>query len=194
MQRWVDATAAPAQDGALAGVAWGVAVVNDAKYGYDARGDTLRITLLRSPKSPDPQADMGTHRFHYAIVPHTGDWRSQPIEAAAVDLNEPLRVLAIAPEAGSGTVRSIAGPVSVAGAGVTLGAVKRAEDGDALVIRLVETHGRAATAALRVRGAASLLETDLLERPTGASITGVDGLFRVQLKAWEIRTLKVSVR
>lgn len=186
MLRWVEATAAPGQDTTGTGTVWGVAIANDSKYGYDAHGDTLRITLLRSAKAPDPRADMGTHHFHYALVPHPGDYRAQAIEAAAVDLNEPLRVFPV--DAHPGASGSIDGPVSVAGAGVRLGAVKRAEDDGATVIRLVETHGRPTTAAVRVAGASSLIETNLLERPTGASISGQGGLFRVPLKPWEIRT------
>src|SRR5205814_1670135 len=51
----------------------GLSVINNTKYGYDAVGNQLRLTLLRSPKWPDPDADMGHHHFQYALYPHAGD-------------------------------------------------------------------------------------------------------------------------
>ncbi len=53
----------------------GLSLINDAEFGYDAVGNTLRLTLLRSPKWPDPDADMGHHHFHYALYPHAGTWK-----------------------------------------------------------------------------------------------------------------------
>ncbi|MDH7570868.1 MAG: glycoside hydrolase family 38 C-terminal domain-containing protein, partial [Armatimonadota bacterium] len=54
---------------------YGVALLNDCKYGYDVRGNVLRLSLLRAPKNPDPNADMGRHLFTYALYPHPGDVR-----------------------------------------------------------------------------------------------------------------------
>ncbi len=54
---------------------FGVAVLTDSKYGYSAFGDTLRISLLRAPRSPDPEADIGRHAFTYALLPHAGGWQ-----------------------------------------------------------------------------------------------------------------------
>ena len=51
------------------------ALLTDSKYGYSCFGGELRLSLLRSPKSPDPEADMGAHDFAYALVPHAGGWR-----------------------------------------------------------------------------------------------------------------------
>src|SRR6202021_3024223 len=66
----------PAQQWAdLGDGAHGLSVINESKFGYDAAGNVLRLTLLRSPKWPDPDADMGHHHFHYALYPHTGTWK-----------------------------------------------------------------------------------------------------------------------
>ncbi len=195
MQRWIDASA----DG------FGVALANDGKYGYDAKGDTVRLSLLRAPKWPDPGADMGVHHFRYAIVPHDGDWRSEAVWQAAEDLNDPLRAvpLAVTPSetedagAPSGTrgagAASVPGFVALEGApGVELGALKRAEDGDGTVIRLVERYGRPEDVTARFRGPVVLQPTDLLERPAGAAVRSApDGTVRLHLDPWKIRTWKV---
>ncbi|HEY2895930.1 MAG TPA: glycoside hydrolase family 38 C-terminal domain-containing protein, partial [Gemmatimonadaceae bacterium] len=80
MQRWLDASSH----------GFGVAVVNDGKYGYSASGDTLFITLLRSAKWPDPHSDIGMQHVGLSIVPHAGDWHAPEIRAAAAELNSPL--------------------------------------------------------------------------------------------------------
>jgi alpha-mannosidase len=48
----------------------GFSLINESKYGYDAAGSTLRISLLRSPVDPDPNADRGHHHFSYSLYPH----------------------------------------------------------------------------------------------------------------------------
>ena len=53
----------------------GFSLINESKYGYDAAGHTLRISLLRSPTEPDPEADRGHHHFSYALYPHAGGWQ-----------------------------------------------------------------------------------------------------------------------
>lgn len=56
---------------------YGCALLNDCKYGYDAKHAVLRLTLIKSSTMPDPEADQGLHRFTYALLPHSGDWRSE---------------------------------------------------------------------------------------------------------------------
>ncbi|HET6946143.1 MAG TPA: glycoside hydrolase family 38 C-terminal domain-containing protein, partial [Gaiellaceae bacterium] len=70
---------------------FGAAVLTDSKYGYSCYGSELRVSLLRSPKSPDPEADMGRHEFAYALVPHSGDWREAGIVREGALFNAPLR-------------------------------------------------------------------------------------------------------
>ncbi|MEJ2186015.1 MAG: glycoside hydrolase family 38 C-terminal domain-containing protein [Gemmatimonadota bacterium] len=181
MQRWVDAS----QGG------FGVALVNDGKYGYDVQGDTVRLTLLRAPKYPDPDADMGTHTFTYSVVPHTGDWRSPDVLDAAEALNLPLRAVPVAPHPGAGR----GGPfLRIEGGTAVLGALKRAEDGDALVVRLVEREGRAGVTRITLPWPFTATETDLLERPTGQPRQADTGTLDVPLRPWQIETLVVRRR
>src|SRR5205814_7699416 len=70
---------------------FGAALLTDSKYGYSCYGNELRISLLRSPKSPDPEADMGRHEFAYALVPHRGGWREAGVLGEAAQFNAPIR-------------------------------------------------------------------------------------------------------
>ena len=65
-------------------------VINNTKYGYDAVGNLLRLTLLRSPKWPDPDADMGHQHFQYALYPHAGTWKDAMTVRHGYEYNYPL--------------------------------------------------------------------------------------------------------
>ena len=185
MQRFVDVDA---RDGS-----YGVAFVNDSKYGYSAHGDTLFLSLLRAPKYPDSTADMGTHHFMYSIVPHTGDWRAPAVREAATAINAPLVVIPVAAHAGTKTVSESFATLS--GPGVEMTAVKRAEDGDAVVMRLVETAGRPADATVTLgaalASATTVTEADLLEQPIGPASPISRKSITMHLAPWEIRTILI---
>ncbi|NET54903.1 MAG: alpha-mannosidase [Symploca sp. SIO2E6] len=76
---------------------YGVSLLNDGKYGYDAQSSQLRLTLLRSPNWPDPQADRGIHHFTYALYPHSGSWQSAGVVRQGYELNLPLQLLSCPP-------------------------------------------------------------------------------------------------
>jgi len=75
--------------------AYGVSLLNDSKYGYDAQPSQLRLTLLRSPNWPDPGCDRGHHQFTYAIYPHSGSWQAARTTHQGYQLNRPLRPLVL---------------------------------------------------------------------------------------------------
>ncbi len=179
MQRWIDASAG----------GWGVSLVNDSKYGYDVRGDTLRLTLLKAATWPDPEADQGVHRFRYALVVHDGDWRSGATEVAADELNRPLQAVPVGVHGGEGRAR---GFLRVEGA--ELGTLKMAEEGGDLVVRLVERHGRAAPVRLELPWPFEWREVDLLERAEGAWTASDGAAAELALAPWEIRTLRLRRR
>src|SRR5256885_17260938 len=77
---------------------FGAALLSDCKYGYSCYGNELRMSLLRAPKSLDPEADMGTHEFAYALMPHAGGWREAGVVAEALRFNVPVRWAAVAPD------------------------------------------------------------------------------------------------
>ena len=123
---------------------FGVALLSESKYGFSTFGNTMRMSLLRAPKHPDPQADMGRHEFAYAIMPHAGNWREAGVVAEAQRFNVPLL---FAPVAAQLPPRSFA---AVDDANLVLDTIKRAEDSPAIVLRLYECHGARGTARLTV--------------------------------------------
>jgi alpha-mannosidase len=134
--RWVD----------LSEGGYGVSLLNDCKYGYDVEGSTLRLTLLRGPEYPDPNADRGEHDFTYSLYPHLHDWRQGETVRAAASLNQPLVCQAgAAPLAGASSAQSF---FTVTGPAI-LDTVKPAEDGRGWIARLYEANGGRGTVQLR---------------------------------------------
>jgi alpha-mannosidase len=123
---------------------FGVCVLTDCKYGYSCFGSELRISLLRSPTSPDPEADQGAHELAYAVVPHPGGWREAGIVAEGALFNAPLRWSACVSETQSRSLASVDDP------NVVLDTIKPAEDSDAVVLRLYEAHGARGTARVEL--------------------------------------------
>ena len=79
-RRWAD----------LGNARQGLSLLNDSKYGYDAAGNTLRLTLLRSPTWPDPDADRGPQHFRYALYPHAGPWKQALTVRRGYEFNDPM--------------------------------------------------------------------------------------------------------
>jgi alpha-mannosidase len=171
--RWAD----------LAEHGFGVALLTDSTYGWSAQGGTLRISLLRAPRLPDPEADRGHHAFAYAVLPHAGPWQDAGVVAEAAAFNGRLHW------AGAAVVP--AGAWAQAEGGLVLDSVKRAEEGDALVLRLYEPHGGRGTARARLaRGIAGAHRATLLEDPLEPAAV-LDGAVLVPFRPWEVVTLLV---
>ena len=144
---------------------FGVALLNDGKYGHDVLGHEIGISLLRSPVFPDLLADEGKQSFTYALLPHPGDWLSGGVLAEAEDLNQPLSV-AVAPVAQDRQWQA----VSVEGWPLGLSALKPTEDGEGLILRLYEPAGGRAKPHLTLPTGWSIAgEVNLLEEPKPAS-------------------------
>ncbi|MGV3618845.1 MAG: alpha-mannosidase [Fimbriimonas sp.] len=141
--RWIDLTA---PDGR-----YGVSVLNEAKYGSDKPSDdTLRLTLLYTPGVRDnyqhqATQDWGRHEIRYALMGHAGDWRRGDTQNQAARFNQPLLAFQTSPHPGRlGKRYSL---VSVDRPGVMVAALKKAEDSDAVIVRLFENEGRAVKGA-----------------------------------------------
>jgi alpha-mannosidase len=180
----------------LAEPGFGVALLNDAKYGHEVRGNVMRITLLRAARYPDPQADRGHHGFTYALLPHTAADGPTAVVEAAHALNLPVRVVAVGPdEAADGDHDADRAPLlEVEGRGIVVSAVKHAADGSGdLVVRVYEPIGARARAALRFGvPVASAHRCDLLERPERDVAVG-DRTVAVELRPFEIATIRIVV-
>ena len=175
MHRWVD----------LSEAGFGVAALNDCKYGYDARGSTLRLTLIKSPVFPWPQADQGSHRFRYALLVHGGDL--QAVHNAAVAFNTPLRLLA----GGADTAPDVAAVAALDSDQVTIETVKARQEGTGTVLRLWENQGRAGSVTLRLPRAARISETDLYEAETALLAEQADEV-TLSFRPFQIRTVCIS--
>ena len=116
---------------------FGVALLNNAKYGHNVRGSTLGMSMVRSPVNPDPLADEGTQSFVYSLLPHAGDWHEGGVREEAEDLNQPLLTREV-----SGLAQGVMTPLRVAGVPAAMSGLKPAEDGKGLVFRVYEPAGR----------------------------------------------------
>jgi len=167
----------------------GFSLLNDCKYGYDAKGNVLRLSLLRSTEWPDPHADEGKHEFTYAMYPHAAGWREAQTVRRGYELNYPL--LAIQARQHAGSLKDEFSFVDAQPATVVLTAVKKAEDDSALVLRFYEWAGKEADVKLRLPcGAQAASETDLMERPLH-ELPLQSGIVTVRTKPYEIKTLRV---
>jgi alpha-mannosidase len=169
----------------------GLSILNQSKYGYDAVGNTLRLTLLRSPKWPDAEADMGHHHFHYALYPHAGTWKEALTVRHGYEYNYPLT--AVVTTAHPGSLPASHSFASVAPENVVLTAVKKAEDANGLIFRVYEWAGKETTAEFHVPpGATSASVTNLMETPEGAPLP-VDGdVVKAPIHPYEILTIRVD--
>ncbi|NGO69593.1 alpha-mannosidase, partial [Streptomyces boncukensis] len=176
---------------------WGAALVNDSTYGHDVtravRADggqttTVRLSLLRAPRYPDPETDQGAHRMRYGLAPgaavgdavREGHWINLP-ERTVAGSGDPVAPLVRVEDGRGGQV--------------VAEAVKLAEDrGGDVVVRLYEAHGGRAAATLTPGfPVASATETDLLERPLPHGSHPVeDGAVRVALRPFQILTLRLG--
>jgi alpha-mannosidase len=169
----------------------GVSILNDSKYGYDAVGNQLRLTLLRAPTWPDPDADRGRQRFTYSIYPHAGTWKQSLTVRHGYELNDPLTAQQVFPHAGA--LPTSFSWSSVENPNVTLTAVKKAEDSDALVFRMYEWAGDASTVKLHVpAGATYAVESNLMEKPEGAHLPLTGNTVEVPINPYEILTVQVT--
>ena len=190
-QKWVD----------LSEGGYGVSVLNDCKYGHDIKDNVIRISLLRSPSMPDPLADAGPHRFAYSLLPHAGRWSEETV-AQAYALNDPLIVrrqeaeATLPPTTAEDGTPAAQGPfppslVACDAPNIVIETVKRAEDGDGVIVRFYECR--------RIRGAVTLrfgfpvraaYRVNLLEE-TQSDLAVEDSAVTYNVRPYEIVTLRV---
>lgn len=168
----------------LSETGYGVALLNDCKYGYDIKEDTMRLSLLKSATDPDYSADYGTHEFTYSLYPHKEEWYNARLEEEAFDLNSPVVVLDGASALGNESL------IGFDAENVVLDAFKKAENEEAYVLRFHEFTGRRGrltlTTGLKFD---SWCEADLMENPLGEwKQTAIE----VEVKPYEIKTIMLK--
>jgi len=187
VQRWADLSEKDGQ---------GVLLANSSKYGYSLDGDTLNMTLLRASIDPDPLPDIGEHVIEYALVPHGRGWSAGDSMEAGEDFNVPLVVSSCGFQ--SGDLPASLSLVEVEDGNVRLVALKKSEEGQGVVLRLVEVEGkkteaRVALAPELVGKGATAIEVDTLERPVdGNGARLEDGALVVEVPAYGIAAVQIG--
>ena len=126
---------------------YGVSLLNDCKYGHDIRDNVMRLTLLRAPTVPDPEADQGEHRFVYSLLPHAGGWEAGTAKEAYC-LNDPVISYlssVTSDRAALNNPKSITTPHSLitsSAPNIIIETIKRAEDGNGYIVRFYESQRR----------------------------------------------------
>jgi len=171
---------------------YGVALMNDCKYGYHIHNNLMRLTLLRSSTAPHAFADQGRHEFTYSLLPHAGSFQDAGVVRAAAELNVP--VIAIATDAHSGKLPATFRFVECNNPAAVIETIKPAEDGKGTIVRLYESHGSHANVTLKFADAAKAAEhVNLLEQPYDEDIalttSGNEVSFR--MRPFQIVSLRV---
>jgi alpha-mannosidase len=180
-QKWVD----------LSEGDYGVSLLNDCKYGHDIQDNVIRLSLLRSPTTPDPEADQGKNRFAYSLLPHAGSWGETTI-AAAYALNDPLFVVQ-----GQGGREAAEQPskeeslISSNRPNIVIETIKQAEDGQGMIIRFYESQRQRGLVTLTAGFTlGSVWQTNLLEENQVALIP-VGNTVSLFVKPYQIVTLRM---
>ncbi|MEN8841026.1 MAG: glycoside hydrolase family 38 C-terminal domain-containing protein, partial [Octadecabacter sp.] len=163
-----------------------VAVLNDCKYGYDVLGGCVRITLIKSATSPDPQADQGHHEFTYALLPYDAA-DPHTLDHEAYDLNAPLRALPAARRPFSPSFSGIQSSAK----NVIVETVKPAGDGNGIILRLFEAHGHATDTQLDFGVEIASCESVTIFEETETPVDTDKNTINLSLKPFQIRTVRV---
>ena len=175
---------------------YGLSVLNDCKYGVSVRGTDIGLTMLKSPRYPNPTADKEHHTFTYSLFPHEGTWKTAGTVRQAYALNNPMR--AVVKQTEGGTLPDRLSFVRVCtedgrpAENVVIETVKRAEDSDAVIVRLYECFNRRTRVVLktaeRIRSAefCNIME----EEAVPADFDGHGAAFTMM--PYEIRTIRLE--
>jgi alpha-mannosidase len=169
----------------------GFSLINESKYGYDAKDNVLRLSLLRSPTWPDPVADRGHQHFSFALYPHAGTWKQALTERAGYEYNYKLRAMQV--ESHTGSLPAEHSYLSVAPENVVLTAVKKAEDDNGLIFRVFEWAGKESEVTFTVpAGATGATETNLMEKAVGTPLPLTGDKVAIPIHPYEILSLRVD--
>ena len=181
-QKWMDVSEA----------SYGVALMNDCKYGHSVDDKTIALTLIKSGIEPNPTTDQEEHVFTYSLYPHCGTWREAGVALEANRLNQPMYVIR------SQKIAPISW-VSTDCDNVIVETVKKSYDGKGMILRIYENHGSRTGAKLRIGfPVKAVWDCDLLENKTTELPIESDATdsTRIALKIhpYEIRTLYVETQ
>lgn len=162
---------------------YGVSLMNDCKYGYDIKDQTMRLTLLKSANHPDPLADKGIHEFTYSLYPHKFDWKVANTEMISWNFNNPLTA-----NSGNALDKSL---FTIMQTNLSVDAIKKPVYGDdGIILRFHEYKGERGNIHIKSDyEIVSYVECDLMENPIGEVIDNNEIVINVN--PYEIKTIKV---
>lgn len=166
--------------------AFGAAILADGPRGYDIRGNELQLTVLRSPKFPDPEADLGHQQMHWSISLFHGDPIMNGIENSAALMAHPARIIKGIPLISSKII-------SLDVPGALISAVKPSDDGSGdIIVRIWETRGSRTRGTVTLTGLLKAQQCNALEDPGTKLKISEDGTIAIELRPFEIRTLRFT--
>jgi len=165
---------------------YGVSLLNDCKYGHDIRDNVIRLTLLRSPANPDPEADQGEQRFAYSLLPHVGGWQAGT-QREAYALNDPLVVW----QGQGGSGQGLPSLVACDSGHVVIETTKQAEDGNGVIVRLYESQRQRGPVTLHCSFPLGSAEVVNLLEEKQADLTPVGSEVTLPLRPYEIVTVRL---
>lgn len=172
---------------------YGLGILTDTKYGFDVKGNTIRITLIRTSHDPDPNPDEGSHKFTYSIYPHTGDFKKSDIERKGYELNHRLIASYIKNNRNDADLPEKQSFISIDSPNVILSCFKKAESSNDLIIRVYESKGRKVKTNIEFGFSVKRIEeVNLLEESlNNSSILVNSNKFSFTINPYEIKTFKI---
>lgn len=189
---------------------YGVSILNDNKYGFATAGNLMRLSLLRAPKAPDANADMGHHKMRYAIMPHEGPLGPTTVRAG-YEFGSDLKLVRKPQHSTGANALSFDSPIKLVGdPAIILDCVKRGEDdedvsrgelavrkGQSVIVRLYESlGGRSRTAISTTWGAQKVTKVNILEDEISDEPElkkDDDGNYPLTLRPFEVATFRLQL-
>jgi alpha-mannosidase len=173
----------------LSNIDYGISLLNNSKYGYDIKDNVMRLSLLRSPKSPDPTTDMEKHSIDYSLYPHSGDWKEANTIRKGYEFNQPL--IAELSTVHKGKLPEQKSFIKLEGDNLILTSVKKALDSDAWVIQWYESKGNDSEATLTLPVVPKkIVESNFIEKE-GQQIKFEGNVVKLNTKKFSVMTIKV---
>ncbi len=170
---------------------FGLSIINDSKYGYNATRDTIRISLLKCSRYPDKEQDQGHHSFSYAIYPHTGNHITANTNKLAYDFNYKPYIKRIN-NAQSGELPSIKSLFEINKANIIIETIKKAEDNEGIILRLYESENKQTECTLLTDfNLSSVNEVNLMEENI-SEMNFKGNKVELTFKPFEIKTLLIK--
>lgn len=169
----------------LSDTRFGVAILNDCKYGISVNENDMRLTLHKGGCRPDPRGDKGVHKFTYSLLVHENAFSSESVIKPAYELNYPALVFE-----GTANCENYGSLLNVSADNVIIETIKPSEDNNGFIARVYETEGAYTMCDLSFdKAVKSVFITDMLEY-NDEPIDIKNNSISLNFKPFEIKTLR----